>query len=428
MKETTSKKMKEASVLLIAICMILSTVVVMANETNETNEVCLSNESITTESFQPEIPSTTNLVLWDQYDTDGSNGLSHMDVPTKRALLDDFEVPTDEEWTLTDFHSLNVWDIAQPGTGTDFHLEFWSDAAGSPGAPLVATTTVSYIETVTGRTWFSRAEFEIDYIYEPVVLTEGTYWIYGFVIGGGNNCFWMVRQDVIWGSECWCDYSDYPPMRPGSGIFGEAFDLAFQLTYVVETIPDLDCKGDISWEDVVPGDIVTDTFTVSNVGEAGSLLNWEIESYPDWGNWTFDPDSGTGLPDGDSVTINVEVVAPDNESTEFTGEIVLVNSDDPDDTCTIPITLITPYNNLDIGRVWLRGLLFRCNRVDDADRALAIRLHYIEFAPFDRTSGMVTMNRVIFNNPGAYGGRMYEVGFGMFTYVIGFFEGGLEIL
>ena len=44
---------------------------------------------------------------------------------------------------------------------------------------------------------------------------------------------------------------------------------------------------------------------------------------------------------------------------------------------------------LDAGRVWLRGLLFRCNRVGNVNHALALRLHYIEFTPTERTAGMV---------------------------------------
>jgi len=86
-----------------------------------------------------------------------------------------------------------------------------------------------------------------------------------------------------------------------------------------------------------------------------------------------------------------------------------------------------PQPELDIGRVWLRGLLFRCIRVGNDNHALALRLHYIEFTLTERTAGMVTMNNVIFKDS-AHTGRMYEVGLGMFTYVIGFFEGGLEIL
>jgi len=74
-------------------------------------------------------------------------------------------------------------------------------------------------------------------------------------------------------------------------------------------------------------------------------LDWEIESYPDWGTWTFDPDGGLDLtPEDPAVTVTVEVVAPEDPETEFTGEIVLVNSEDPDDTCTIDVSLATPVS------------------------------------------------------------------------------------
>ena len=85
-----------------------------------------------------------------------------------------------------------------------------------------------------------------------------------------------------------------------------------------------------------------------------------------------------------------------------------------------------PEPELDVGRVWLRGLLFRCNRIGNVNYAMALRLHYVELTPTERTAGIVTMNNVVFKDS-AYLGRMYEVGFGMFTYVFGFFEGGLEI-
>lgn len=82
---------------------------------------------------------------------------------------------------------------------------------------------------------------------------------------------------------------------------------------------------------------------------------------------------------------------------------------------------------LDVGRVWLRGLLFRCNRWGNTNHALALRLHYIEFTPSERTMGIITMNHVIFRDS-AYLGRMYEVGFGLFTYIVGVFMGGIEIV
>jgi len=82
---------------------------------------------------------------------------------------------------------------------------------------------------------------------------------------------------------------------------------------------------------------------------------------------------------------------------------------------------------LDVGRVWLRGLVFRCNRWGNVNHALALRLHYIEFTPSERTMGIITMNHVVFRDS-AYLGRMYEVGLGLFTYIVGIFLGGIEIV
>jgi len=109
--------------------------------------------------------------------------------------------------------------------------------------------------------------------------------------------------------------------------------------------PDLDCAGDLNWVNVTPDATVTGTFTVENIGAAESLLDWEIESYPDWGTWTFDPESGEDLTPEDGVkTILVEVIAPDEEEKTFTGEIKIVNSEDSDDYCTIPVSLVTPVS------------------------------------------------------------------------------------
>ena len=92
-------------------------------------------------------------------------------------------------------------------------------------------------------------------------------------------------------------------------------------------IPDLDCSGELDFVDVEPGATVTGTITVENVGDVDSLLDWQIESFPDWGNWSFDVTSGVDLLEGETATINVEIVAPEEEEAEFTGDVVLVNSE-----------------------------------------------------------------------------------------------------
>ncbi|UCF12274.1 MAG: VCBS repeat-containing protein [Thermoplasmatales archaeon] len=103
---------------------------------------------------------------------------------------------------------------------------------------------------------------------------------------------------------------------------------------------DLECDGTLSWTNVKPGETVEGSFEVSNVGDPSSLLNWEIKSYPDWGAWTFDPESGEDLtPEEGSVIVNVEVIAPDERDTEYLGEIKVVNQDDPYDSDIIPVSL-----------------------------------------------------------------------------------------
>jgi hypothetical protein len=107
-------------------------------------------------------------------------------------------------------------------------------------------------------------------------------------------------------------------------------------------IPNLTCEGSLSWTDVKPGNTVYGNFTVENIGEDGSFLDWEISTYPTWGSWSFNPESGADLEVGILTTVDIELHAPDEQNTEFEGEIVLVNIEDPDDTCTIPVTLVTP--------------------------------------------------------------------------------------
>jgi len=40
-------------------------------------------------------------------------------------------------------------------------------------------------------------------------------------------------------------------------------------------VPDLACEGTLEWNDVTPYDTVTGGFTVSNIGEADSNLDWK---------------------------------------------------------------------------------------------------------------------------------------------------------
>lgn len=115
--------------------------------------------------------------------------------------------------------------------------------------------------------------------------------------------------------------------------------------------PDLECDGELSWSSIEPGATVEGSFEVLNEGDDFSLLDWEIESYPDWGTWTFEPDSGTDLTPGEgTVIVNVSIIAPDTPGTNFTGEIKVVNMENTSDYEIIHVTLSTPVNKPQRGR------------------------------------------------------------------------------
>ncbi len=120
-----------------------------------------------------------------------------------------------------------------------------------------------------------------------------------------------------------------------------SLDLAFVINGRMP-LPDLDCDGSLRWTEVEPGSTVTGSFDVTNIGEVGSLLDWEVTSSPSWGTWTFTPSSGTGLAVGSTTTVAVSVDAPDEGQETFTGNITVCNKDDTADCCTIPVSLTTP--------------------------------------------------------------------------------------
>ena len=110
-----------------------------------------------------------------------------------------------------------------------------------------------------------------------------------------------------------------------------------------EIYPDLECEGELRFENIAPGSTQTGSFIVKNIGDSETELNWEISDIPDWGNWTINPTNGTGLtPEGGNVTIEVVIVAPKDKNKIFTGNVEIINIDDPEDNCVIDVLLITP--------------------------------------------------------------------------------------
>ncbi len=62
-----------------------------------------------------------------------------------------------------------------------------------------------------------------------------------------------------------------------------------------------------------------------------------------WGAWSFTPASGEDLtPEQGQVTIRASVVTPDEDNTEFEGELRIVNQDNSSDFVVVPVHLTTP--------------------------------------------------------------------------------------
>ncbi|UCF50377.1 MAG: aryl-sulfate sulfotransferase [Thermoplasmatales archaeon] len=113
--------------------------------------------------------------------------------------------------------------------------------------------------------------------------------------------------------------------------------------------PNLDCEGNLQWNNIKPGETVTGSFLVENIGESGSLLNWEIKTESiDWGNWTFDPVFGVNLtPEDGPFTVQVSVVVPDEENSEYEGFIRVENQDNSEDFDVVPVYLTIPRDKVD---------------------------------------------------------------------------------
>ena len=157
--------------------------------------------------------------------------------------------------------------------------------------------------------------------------------------------FWIDYSEVADIQLLDCDFIEGTIGWAGSFSVDDETGGVWKYTAPDDPIPDLYTIGSLSWTDVKPGSTVTDDFRVKNVGDPGSMLDWEVTEWPDWGAWTFTPSSGEDLtPEDDYITVEVEVVAPDENEENFTGEVKVVNLEDPDDFEIIDVSLTTPRN------------------------------------------------------------------------------------
>jgi hypothetical protein len=358
--------LKGAGVLLIAAVMILSTVSVTAN-TDEMQKVVKpyekvdiktagssNNPLITKDVFEDSFENYEDFIVddfppWTTYDGDGGQtwGVEDYDWPNVN-YVGSFMIFNPSQTTPP-------FDGHPPHSGEKYASCWDTVTASAPNDDWLFTPQLALTEAGTVSFWGRSLNdaYGLEEIEVGVSTTDTDPGNFTIISGP------VIDVPTTWTQYTW-DLDPYVGENIYVGIHVVSYDHFafflddFEVTGVDIPEPDLDCDGDLTWTDVEPNSIVEGSFTIENIGEPESMLNWEIESYPDWGEWTFTPSSGSGLtPEDDPVTVSVSVVAPDEEETEFTGEVKVVNSDDPDDFCIIDVSLATPVNQQSINSLFL---------------------------------------------------------------------------
>jgi hypothetical protein len=180
------------------------------------------------------------------------------------------------------------------------------------------------------------------------ITTEGSWMKFGFFdyhctkVGPGSTYRLHIlgpsQSGVRWGHSL----ADFYPF--GISSIGECCDFQFRI-YSVDNPSDLTTYSelDLSWRDIPPGGKCYSTIFIENKGYINSELDWEICEYPDWGTWYFDPSEGEDLKTShDPVSINLTLIAPEEQNEEFSGYIKVCNKNNPNDYAILDVYLTTP--------------------------------------------------------------------------------------
>jgi hypothetical protein len=286
---------------------------------------------------------------WKAWDSDSTYGAYVMDIEAYDGtrsveivdtsdLVHEYEGYTAGKWTYTAYQY-----IPEEFSGNTYFilLSDYADGQGQNNKWAIQMRFDSLNQVI---------ESEHDGINMPLIVGEWVELI--TVIDLDADLFKFYYNGCILTEKAWTA----GPGNEGDGVLNiAAVDLyangATEVYYdgmsLVEgwpSFPDLQCAGDLRFEDVEPDSTVSTSFTIENGGDPGSELDWEVSEFPDFGSdWTATPDSGTGLtPEDGPLTIDVTFTAPSDAETEFTGDIKVINSICPGDFCKINVYVLTP--------------------------------------------------------------------------------------
>jgi len=291
---------------------------------------------------------STNEFYFLQHWPDGKNMLSSVNCTLcslDTEVVDDFSISEAVNIYESRFRIVTDNGLG-PGAIEGVNVFFYEDIGNGPSTERYAERSAAVHSWYSGREYFGRPELFVECLFEHVVLHPGKWWIC-FQSIAEEVCFWLTNDG--YGDSIWISNPDegYPKWTNGYDVYGEDYDVCFFLRGNYGEIPpeeDLICYDyGLDWYGVPPGATVEGYIDVWNDGDFGSVLFWEIESWPEWGNWSFDGFL-EALPGQGGTTILVEVVVPDEPDSSWGGEIKIVNKNNPDDFEIIYVSVIVPVN------------------------------------------------------------------------------------
>jgi hypothetical protein len=335
---------KGAGVLLIAAALIFSTVAVTANTVQEKiNPAFIKATGPTTSSEYENTQGSTQAVIFEQLPI-GPDGswifyTSSSDAGY-RAWDEYWELPTE----ICDIHWWGLslvypWANCDP-EGMTFEIIFWDALLGN----AICSYTVSPAAISTGEFYAGFEMYYWETVLDPCCNQFPNGWVSIQSVSSPNQCWFLWA-----GSEDGDLYS----YQEGSG--DSQTDTAFQLTSDYEPkFPDLYCDPvGMNFGKQGEGATVTGQIYVCNGGDAGSYLNWYIDTaaLPSWGDWTFSAESGSGVAEGDCVIVDVTCVltAPQGP---YSGEILVYNADDTTDFCKVDTSVEIPRARSHNALIW----------------------------------------------------------------------------
>ena len=257
-----NKILNEAIVLFTVVVMIISSTAVVAN-TDRNEDKAL--DAIRT-SF-PHICLTDGDLLWDNgMDEQMEGGWSMFDYSyagANRSIIDDFEIPTGETWSIGKIQIIGGY-YGNDSTGTGMVVSFREDDASTPGDYITTVEGTDWSEEWTGNLIFSinLKEYLTTYEFDPVDLTEGTYWVEVHMVADDNFYAEVVNYTTVGHlEECWLNWEYDGYFGNGTDYIGYPADLKYALYEPTPDLPEFDIN--------VSGGLGV-TATIENIGMAGA--------------------------------------------------------------------------------------------------------------------------------------------------------------